>query len=174
MKSRDGNAYSLDFLIIVIALFSVACDRTSNTDAQKNAALLKGMVQYHFDSTMTIMLPPKYKTTRHEGPDFDVYYFSSSDSTKKKSAYNGGLYFGYAPGLFDSKASKKDVANGRMLARPVKWALAISDTDVFIQTMLNNTDGEKIHVFGHAPTRKAADTLMAIFSTLAIKKTAHK
>lgn len=159
-------------LFSIVALFS-SCN---NLKYKADESFLKNLKENRLGNTSYyISLPDDYILKESIGPDFNVYYFYSSDTTNKK-AFSGGIYFGGYPSEFkaDADSYKTEKISGKLLDRKINWTVFNCNEKYIIQTVIEQEPSqgyiEKIHVFGYCVSKKEADKLFGVFSTFESKK----
>jgi len=119
-------------------------------------------------SEFEITIPDYYKIEKHQGPDFEVYSLSPSDTSKNFS--NGGIYFGGHPQkitpLFEIKLKKDSLISGLLLGNKIEWTIYEYDSLFSAQTLLSLDNYLKIHAFTYATSYSQLDTLIRIMESL--------
>jgi hypothetical protein len=125
---------------------------------------------------LQIDLPSSFSMRRHEGPDFDVFYFS--DASTKNSL---GLYVGDHPSLHSSKAGVASVQHqqGRVGHVSVEWLRWSSDGRHWSETLVHDFFGQStpreyaglvLHIFTGAPTAQDVVRMEAAATTLRLER----
>jgi hypothetical protein len=122
-----------------------------------------------------ISIPTGFEITEREGPDFSVYYFVQSDTTKK-SKFSGGMYFGNYASKFppNNDSCKVETINSKILDQNSDWTLYECQGVYSVQTIVASNSGEgwnnEIHAFGHGGSKNDLFKILKIYSTLHKKK----
>ncbi|QQR55565.1 hypothetical protein IPG41_03355 [Candidatus Peregrinibacteria bacterium] len=161
------------FCLTLIFLIQTSCNNNTtqdsgNTDKVSKVSLIEKPIG---ESGYVLSIPADYSITTSDGPDFSVYYFSSTDTTIKNKL-SGGLYFGNHPSEFeaDNANCKTETLTGKILDNMQAWTVYNCQSDFSIQTIVDNNKGEgwnqKVHAFGHAKSNDDLQTILEIYSTL--------
>ena len=123
-------------------------------------------------------LPTGFHVRRHEGPDFDVFYFRD---TKRNASL--GVYVGQHPGLHSNESELTDITRvaGHVGNASVEWLHWRESGDYHSEALIKgfygtpeaagNTSfgGLLLHVFAQAPTSEQLSALEAAASSLRLK-----
>ena len=104
----------------------------------------------------------------HEGPDFDVYYFSEASGTNRV-----GVYVGCCPGLQSKEAGVTQVQHvpGRVGKSSVEWLRWIQKGEHHSEALVPGlSDGIILHVFIAADTEQTVLSLEEAASTLRLER----
>jgi len=157
---------SLCFVVIYITAYG------QGSGVKTSSTFKKHLTENKINGTdLCISLPANYSIHESRGPDFSVYYFSTSDTTDKKHFY-GGFYLGNAPGGFEDnkEGCKAEKLNAYLLGDNKEWAVYHCNSQFKIQIITKSKSryswATYIHAFGKAPSKTELDNLLEVYSTL--------
>ena len=158
--------------LISITFIQTSCSKNATKD-NGNAHKISKIILTEKpigESGYVISIPADYSITTSNGPDFSVYYFSTTDTTAKNKL-SGGFYFGNFPHEFeaDNDSCKTETLKGKILDNIQDWTVYNCNEDYSIQTIAVNKKGEgwnqRVHAFGHAKSKNELKTILDIYST---------
>ena len=168
--------YRLDFVFLSIVFFLSSCNGTGNKQVadkpSSDSLFVNGLIEQKLgDSCYLISIPADYAIDVLTGPDFDVYYIQSTDTTQQ-ALFGIGLYFGNHPTLFppQSDSCRIEQHKSPLLDIHTEWTIYNCNGRCFIQAEIDNKGGEawaeRIHAFGDANSETELPKLYDIFRTM--------
>jgi hypothetical protein len=155
---------SITILLSVVLVVICGCVQRQLPPQAGHIFILKSSAgEPQFD----INLPSDYAMHHHEGPDFDVYYFSDASGKSRV-----GIYVGRWPSLQSKQAGVTQIQHvpGRVGKSSVEWLRWIQDGEHHSETLVQGlSDGLVLHVFATAATEKEVASLETTASTLRLK-----
>ena len=116
-----------------------SCKDSVKHDAQSDTFISSLVEKQIGTSGYSISLPKNYSIEEKEGPDFSVFYFSTTD-TIAENTFSGGMYFGNYPSFFEPKSDSCSVeeVKSKVMDSMINWSSYNCPDSYSIQSIFNS------------------------------------
>lgn len=157
--------------VILLAFVASGCSKGPDKTGAPEAFVQSLKSQPVGRTGFSISLPPGYEITSTQGPDFEVYYFAPTDTTKP-AEFTGGMYMGNAPSTFDpsNDSCQIQARTSLILDKQHSWIVFNCNEVYSIQVIAESGSGKSwndyIHAFGGGTSFAEINKVFAIYATL--------
>ncbi len=161
------------FIFITISFLHFSCaervkPKNDNSTLSQIQTFGKGIKTDIGTTGFTIELPTTHKMVKNNGPDFTVFYIRSIDTTYNKG--EAGIYFGTAPDEHGPEnVVSKEESTGITLGKSCKSVKYITAKYTWIETVIDEGDGNKIQTWYYAYTEDEMNKLGQMINAISRK-----